>query len=56
MYCPQIVPQEHRSEIWLYMVVPEENVNILGGDSLGHSKQKSVHVHVSYFRRIQILS
>ena len=27
------------------------NVNILGGHSIGHSKQKSVHVHVSNSKR-----
>jgi hypothetical protein len=26
-------------------------VNILGGPSIGHSKQKSVYVHVSYSER-----
>jgi hypothetical protein len=26
-------------------------VNILGGHSIGHSKQKSVYVHVSYSER-----
>jgi hypothetical protein len=31
--------------------VPEGNVNILGGHSIGHSKQKSVYVHVSYSER-----
>ena len=29
--------------------VPGGNVNILGGHSIGHSKQKSVYVHVSYY-------
>jgi hypothetical protein len=28
--------------------VPGEVVNILGGHSISHSKQKSVYVHVSY--------
>jgi hypothetical protein len=28
--------------------VPGGKVNILGGHSVGHSKQKSVYVHVSY--------
>jgi hypothetical protein len=28
--------------------VPGGNVNILGGHSIGHYKQKSVYVHVSY--------
>jgi hypothetical protein len=27
---------------------PAGKVNILGGHSIGHSKQKSVYVHVSY--------
>ena len=31
--------------------VPGGNVNILGGHSIGHSKQKSVYVHVSYSER-----
>jgi hypothetical protein len=29
--------------------VPVRKVNILIGHSIGHSKQKSVYVHVSYF-------
>jgi hypothetical protein len=29
-------------------VVPGGEVNILGGHSIGHSKQKSVCVHASY--------
>jgi hypothetical protein len=28
--------------------IPGGKVNILGGHSIGHSKQKSVYVHVSY--------
>jgi hypothetical protein len=28
--------------------VPGVKVNILGGHSISHSKQKSVYVHVSY--------
>jgi hypothetical protein len=28
-----------------------EKVNILGGHSVGHSKQRSVYVHVSYSER-----
>jgi hypothetical protein len=32
-------------------VVPEGIVNILGGHSIGHSKQKSAYVHVSYSER-----
>jgi hypothetical protein len=31
--------------------VPEEKVNILGGHSTGHSKQKSLYVLVSYSQR-----
>jgi hypothetical protein len=31
--------------------VPVGKVNILGGHSIGHSKQKSVYVHVSYSER-----
>jgi hypothetical protein len=27
---------------------PEGKVNVLEGHSIGHSKQKSVYVHVSY--------
>jgi hypothetical protein len=30
---------------------PGDEVNILGGHSIGHSKQKSVYVHVSYSER-----
>jgi hypothetical protein len=29
--------------------VPGGKVNILGGHNIGHSKQKSVYVHVPYF-------
>jgi hypothetical protein len=31
--------------------VPGGKLNILGGHSIGHSKQKSVYVHVSYSER-----
>jgi hypothetical protein len=31
--------------------VPGGNVDILGGHSIGHSKQKNVYVHVSYSER-----
>jgi hypothetical protein len=31
--------------------VPGGNINILGGHSTDHSKQKCVHVHVSYSER-----
>jgi hypothetical protein len=31
--------------------VSEENISILGGHNIGHSKQKSVYVHVSYSER-----
>jgi hypothetical protein len=31
--------------------VPGGNANILGGHNIGHSKQKSVYVHVSHFER-----
>ena len=31
--------------------VPGGNVSILGSHSIGHSKQKNVHVHVSYSQR-----
>jgi hypothetical protein len=31
--------------------VPGGKVTILGGHSIGHSKQKSVYVHVSYSER-----
>jgi hypothetical protein len=30
---------------------PRGKVNILGGHSIGHSKQKSVYVHVSHSER-----
>jgi len=33
--------------------IPGGNVNILGGNGIGHSKQKSVYVHVSYSERVQ---
>jgi len=31
--------------------VPGENVTILGGHNIGHSKPKTVYVHVSYCER-----
>jgi hypothetical protein len=31
--------------------VPGGKVNILGGHSIGHSKQKSIYVHASYSER-----
>ena len=31
--------------------VPGGNVNILGGHSIGHSKQKCLYEHVSYSER-----
>jgi hypothetical protein len=31
--------------------VPGGKVNILGGHRIGHSKQKSVYVHVSFSER-----
>jgi hypothetical protein len=31
--------------------VPGSGVNILGGPNIGHSKQKTVYVHVSYPER-----
>ena len=31
--------------------VPGGKVNILGGDSIGHSKQKTLYEHVSYSER-----
>jgi len=34
-----------------YTGVPEGNVNIMGGHTIGHSKQKSIYVHVSYSER-----
>jgi hypothetical protein len=34
-----------------YTGVPGGEVNILGGLNIGQSKQKSVHVHVSYSER-----
>jgi len=34
--------------------VPGANVNILGGHIIGHSKQKSVYVRVSYSERFPI--
>jgi hypothetical protein len=38
---------------WLFNIqgVPGGNVNILGGHSIGHSKQKNVYIHVSYSER-----
>jgi hypothetical protein len=41
------------STILLIQNVPGGNVNILGGHNVGHSKQKSVYVHVSYSERFQ---
>jgi len=35
----------------LIQSVPGGNVNILGGHGTGHSKQKSVYVHLSYSER-----
>jgi hypothetical protein len=35
----------------LIQSVPGGKVNILGGHSIGHSKQKIVYVHVSYSER-----
>jgi hypothetical protein len=32
--------------------VPGEEVNILGDHSIGHLKQESVYVHVSYSERV----
>jgi hypothetical protein len=32
--------------------VSRENINILGGHKIGHSKQKIVHVHVSSFQTV----
>jgi hypothetical protein len=37
-------------------VVPGGKFNILGGHSIGHSKQESVYVHVSYSERFPICS
>jgi hypothetical protein len=34
--------------------VPGEKVNILGGYSIGHSKQKTLYEHVSYSERFPI--
>jgi hypothetical protein len=36
--------------------VPEGKVSILGGHSIGHSKQKSVYAHVSYSEQFPRLS
>jgi hypothetical protein len=36
--------------------VPGGNVNILGGHSIGHSKQKTLYEHVSYSERFPRLS
>jgi hypothetical protein len=44
-------------ELWLILIVfiiqsvSDGKVNILGGHSIGHSKQKIVYVHVSYSER-----
>jgi hypothetical protein len=40
------IPEPHRMQ-----GVPGGKVNILGGHSIGYSKQKSVYVHVSYSER-----
>ena len=38
--------------IYIYIqCVPGEKVNILGGHSIGHSKQKYLYEHVSYSER-----
>jgi hypothetical protein len=34
-----------------YTGCPGGKVNILGGHSIGHSKQKTLYEHVSYFER-----
>jgi hypothetical protein len=36
---------------WLIQGVPGGDINIMGGLSIGHSKQKSVFVYVSYSER-----
>jgi hypothetical protein len=41
---------QENGHIWQYTSVPEGQINILGGHSIGHPKQKkkSPYVHVSY--------
>jgi len=34
-----------------YSGVPGGNINIMGGHTIGHSKQKTVYVHVFYSER-----
>jgi hypothetical protein len=41
-----IFPESEKQNI--IQGVPGEKFNILGGHSIGYSKQKSVYVHVSY--------
>jgi hypothetical protein len=38
---------------WSIQNVPGGNINILGGHSIGHSKQKCTYVHVSYSERFR---
>jgi len=38
-------------EFCIYTGVPGGKVNILGGHSIGHSKQKYLYEHVSYSER-----
>ena len=49
------LPEPHNKEMSRHndsiQGVPGGNVNILGGHRIGHSKQKSLYVHVSYSER-----
>jgi hypothetical protein len=37
--------------VYIHTKCTGQKVNMLGGHSIGHSKQKSVYVHVSYSER-----
>jgi hypothetical protein len=46
-----LTPKHIPVETLVIKDVPGRKVNILGGHSIGHSKQKGVYVHVSYSER-----
>jgi hypothetical protein len=41
----------HALKIQNIQTAPGEKINILGGHRIGHTKQKIVYEHVSYFER-----
>jgi hypothetical protein len=51
---PSLSPQPYHEDIWAKVSicsVPGGKVNILGGHSIGHSKQNSVYIHGTYSER-----